>query len=96
MPEGPFDMHAAGAVPAIPEDQRLEQGLVVSGVVVCHHPFGLGVRLADREEYGHVDVPQISDGMIRGPEDYPAVGEHVRGRVLGYAGDQLRLTLRGV
>jgi hypothetical protein len=31
---------------------------------------------------------------LRGPEDYPPIGSMVRGRVLGYSGDQLRLTLR--
>jgi predicted RNA-binding protein with RPS1 domain len=83
------------AIPSVTEARRLEEGRNVTGVVVCHHPFGLGVRLEDREEYGHVDVPQIRDGVVRGVEDYPPVGERVRGRVLGHAGDQLRLTLRG-
>jgi hypothetical protein len=92
-----WDMHDVGAAPVIPESNRLAVGQRVSGVVVCHHHFGLGVRLHDRNEYGHVDIPQIAaqaSTPLRGPADYPPIGVKVEGRVLGYSGDQLRLTLR--
>jgi hypothetical protein len=90
-------MHDAGSAPVIPEADRLAVGDRVSGVVVCHHHFGLGVRLDDRNEYGHVDIPQIAaraSTRLHGPEDYPPIGAAVVARVIGYSGDQLRLTLR--
>ena len=94
MSDRTFDMHEEGAVQPVPVHQRLAAGQAVSGVVVCHHPFGVGVRVDERGEYGHVDVSQISGGIINGPDDYPQLGDRVRARVLGYAGDQLRLSLR--
>jgi exosome complex RNA-binding protein Csl4 len=83
--------HDEGVLQSVSAQQRLAPGEAVSGVVVCHHPFGLGIRLDERHEYGHVDVAQISEGIIRDADDYPPVGERVRARVLGYAGDQLTL-----
>ena len=77
-------MHNEDALEPLPEQQRLPCGQVVR----------LGIRLNGRDKYGHVDVPQIGDGIIKGPEDYPAIGATVRGRVLGYHSLQLRLSLR--
>jgi hypothetical protein len=46
-------------------------------------------------EYAHVDVPQIvTPNRLRGTEDYPPIGANVTAKVLGYSGNQLRLTLR--
>jgi ribosomal protein S1 len=89
-------MHDAGALPARPEADRLQVGALVAGSVVCHHVFGMGVHLAGRDEYGHVDIIDISRKPLRGPEDFPAIGSTVRARVLGYSGGQLRLTLLDV
>ena len=91
-----FDMHDAGAALMVTEDEELAEGLLVAGRVVCHHPFGLGVHVEAHGQYGHVDVPQISDGPIRDVRDYPPVGAAVEARVIGYSGAylQLRLTLR--
>jgi hypothetical protein len=92
-----WDMHNPGAAPVVDEDDRLPEGMLVRGVVVCHHQFGLGVRLHGRDEYGHVDIISIAPPGVRlaGPQDFPAIGAEVAGRVLGYSGDQLKLSLRG-
>jgi len=44
----------------------------------------------------HVDVPQIvtPPNRLRGTEDYLPIGANVTAKVLGYSGNQLRLTLR--
>jgi hypothetical protein len=91
-------MHQAGACPVRPPDDRLPAGTIVTGEVVCHHPFGLGICLHDRDEYGHVDVPYVSSDPVHGPEDYPPIGIVVRARVVSYSGAnaQLRLHLKGV
>jgi hypothetical protein len=54
------------------------------------------VYIGAHDQYGHVDVPQIGDGRISGPEDYPPVGANIEARVLGYSGAQRqpRLSLR--
>jgi predicted RNA-binding protein with RPS1 domain len=94
--ERDLDMHEAGAVPCPRDDELLAEGTRVRGRVVCHHQFGLGVLVADHGQYGHVDVPYVRDGFVRGVDDYPPIGSDVRAHVLGYAGAdrQLRLSLR--
>ena len=88
-------MHARGAVPRVSDEEMLHEGLRVRAQVVCHHPFGIGLFVEAHDQYGHVDVPQITDGRIDGPEDYPPIGTEVDARVLAYsAGRQLRLRLR--
>ena len=75
--------------------QRLAEGTFVRGTVVCHHAFGIGVHIEGADQYGHVDVPFISDGAIRGVEDYPRLGQAISGVVIRYDGHgQLRLTTR--
>jgi predicted RNA-binding protein with RPS1 domain len=91
-----WDMHSHGADIVKPEHDRLHAGISVTGAVVCHHAFGLGMFLADRDEYGHVNITEVKPGAVRGPEDFPAIGSSVEGIVLGYTGihDQLRISLR--
>jgi hypothetical protein len=93
-----WDMHQAGACPVRPSDDRLPAGTIVTGEVVCHHPFGLGIRLHNRDECGHVDVPCVSSDPVRGPEDFPPIGMVVGAWVVGYIGAnaQLRLHLKGI
>jgi hypothetical protein len=38
-------MHSHGDEIIRPEHDRLQAGATVTGVVVCHHPFGLGMFL---------------------------------------------------
>jgi hypothetical protein len=87
---------------ATPEGNRLASGTRVSGTVVCHHHFGLGMSVADHDAYahvtdhdayGHVNITAISRRPFRGPEDFPSVGSSVSGEVLGYTGDQLAIEL---
>jgi hypothetical protein len=87
-------MHDPGAAPIVEEQNRLMTGTHVTGEVVCHHQYGLGVRLDGRNEYAHVDITAIGLAEGRGQEDFPPFGSRVRGTVLGYSGDQLKLTLR--
>jgi len=76
-------------------DDHLTEGTFVTGMVICHHPFGIGVRLDESGQYGHVDVPFIRNKVTRGPDDYPAIGQAISAVVLGYDGfGQLRLTTR--
>jgi protocatechuate 3,4-dioxygenase beta subunit len=76
-----------------PDEKRFAPGTAVTGTVVCHHHFGLGMYVADHDEYGHVNITAIGPGRFRGPEDFPTIGSHVSGKVLGYTGDQLRIAL---
>jgi hypothetical protein len=93
---GEWDMHNVGAVPVVDENDRLAAGTRVTCVVVCRHEFGLGVRLDGSGEYAHVDIIAIAppDVRLAAPQDFPPIGTNVAGRVLGYAGAQLRLSLQ--
>ena len=77
--------------------ERCREGDQVHGVVVCHHHYGLGLYLPDRDEYGHVNITSIKPPgeRIDGTADFPPVGSQVDGTVLGYTGidSQLRITL---
>lgn len=89
-----WDMHEDPAT-LVPRDHQLPPGTTVEATVICHHPWGIGVKLADGTQYGHVNVPVISDGRIGGPEDYPPIGHSTAAMVLGYSGaGQLRLSTR--
>ncbi len=44
----------------VPAEHRLPAGAKVFVTVVCHHPWGIGIRLADGTQYGHVDVSHLS------------------------------------
>ena len=87
-----WDMHRPGSV----EPVSLPRGEVVRGEVVCHHPFGLGLYLPDHDSYGHVNIPEVSDVVVHGPNEFPPIGTQGSARVLGPSGgtDQLTLTLR--
>ena len=93
-----WDMHAHGAELARPESEWIATGTPVSGAVVCHHHFGLGVWIPDHGQYGHVMITEIvPPGVrIRGPDDFPPIGSAVEAIVLGYTGrfSQLRLSIR--
>jgi hypothetical protein len=87
---GEWDMHDAGAAPVVDENDRLAVGTSVTGIVVCHHHFGLGVRLDGRDEYGHVDItaiaplPQWSGMSLTGSGSF-----HTDGRVGQGAGSRV-------
>lgn len=68
----------------------------MTGEVVCHHSFGLSIRLYDRDEYGHIDIPHVSSDPVHGPDDLPPIGTVVRARVVTYSPTQVRLHLKGV
>jgi hypothetical protein len=87
----PWDMHDHGPKIVKPENERSSEGDTVNGFVICHHPFGIGVYIPDRDEYAHVDGPAEE---VRGEDDLPPIGAKVSGTVLGYSRDQLKLSLR--
>lgn len=90
-----FDMHDDRAAISVRAEDRLDTGMAVSGFVVCHHEFGIGVYVGAHDQWAHVDVPHIQDGFLSGTNDYPAIATEVQGHVLGYSGSgQLRLSLR--
>lgn len=72
---------------------KLDEGTRVKGVVVCVHPFGLGVHLDGGRTFGHVNVSVMGRPSVSELEDYPQVGTALDLEVLGYSGesDQLRL-----
>jgi hypothetical protein len=78
-----------------PDDEsQLSEGGDLRGVVVCVHPFGLGVYLPAEHAFGHVDAPMMGRISTSGLDDYPSVGSVLAVRVLGYSGtSQLRLTV---
>lgn len=90
-----WDMRSDPAA-GVPPGQRLPAGRLVLGRVICHHPFGPGVRLTSCAQYGHINVPEISGQAICGPEHFPAIGTTIIAVVLGYSGarGQLRLPAR--
>ena len=92
-----WDMHDHGDEIRKPEGERSSEGEEVQAVVVCHHHFGLGLYIPNRDEYAHVNITSVKaqGERIDGPDDFPPIGSHVRGIVLGYTGihDQLRVTL---
>jgi hypothetical protein len=92
-----WDMHDHGGEITKPVAERRREGDNVQGVVVCHHQYGLGVYLPDRDEYGHVNITSIKPPgqRIDGPADFPPIGSEVEGTVLGYTeiDSQLRITL---
>ena len=95
-PTDGWDMHNAGADIEARRSRRLDAGLEVSAEVICHHPFGIGVRMVAFGELGHLDVVAIQPtrGTIVDPSTFPEVGSQIRVVVLGYSGqDQLRLRM---
>ena len=89
-----WDMHEDPAA-QVPEQRRLAAGARVRATVACHHPWGVGLKLADGTQYGHADVPFTRDGPVRGPQDYPPIGQTMPAVVLRYSGSgQLRLSIR--
>lgn len=72
---------------------RLAQATRVAGVVVCVHPFGLGVLLEGGQNFGHVNVTAMGRPNAHSLEDYPQVGEVLDLEVLGYSGMRAQLIL---
>jgi hypothetical protein len=89
-----WDMHSAGSAEAF----VLPAGQVVDAEVICHHPFGLGLYLPEYDAYAHVNIPEVSDAVAHGPEEFPPIGSSVRARSFGPSGEgrQLTMSLRRV
>lgn len=90
-----WDMHNLRSM----EPFSLPAGEVVQAEVICHHSFGLGLYLPDYDAYAHVNIPEVSDTVVHGPEEFPPIGSKVRARSFGPGsrpGRPLAMTLRGV
>jgi hypothetical protein len=90
-----WDMHNEQGLPEF----SLPKGEVARAEVICHHAFGLGLYLPDHDAYAHVNIPEVSDTVVHGPEEFPPIGSHVYARSFGPSprpGRPLAMTLRGV
>jgi hypothetical protein len=81
-----------------PEEQEaadLDPDLLVDGVVACQHVFGIGVYVPALDVWGHVNLTEMGARLVREDfVDHPAIGMHVRMRVLGRTPSrQLRLAV---
>jgi hypothetical protein len=54
-----WDMHGHGEELKRQSAVQRLRGASVTGTVVCHHLFGLGVHIDDGNEYGHVNITEI-------------------------------------
>lgn len=78
------------------DEDQLAEGTEVRGVVVCVHPFGIGVYLPEKRVFGHVDAIFLGRPNPGGLPDYPGVGSDVELTAVGYSGGgQLRLRVIG-
>jgi hypothetical protein len=87
------DLHDRRYAPRAVDE--IAEGTLVDVTVVCHHPYGMGVWVEDFGQFGHVNVSVIRDEPTDGLDAYPPIGVRLRAVVIGYSGQQLRLTTRG-
>ena len=71
-------------------------GQRVAGTVVRHEPYGLYVDIGCITAF--VDVLEITDGIMRGTQDYPSIGQTVEGFILQFnnRSKQIRMSLRNL
>jgi hypothetical protein len=79
----------------VPLERQLDRGTAVDAVVVCHHPFGMGLYVESVRQYGHVDAQNVRNRGMHDPDDLVPIGTAVTAVVLRYSGvGQLRLSTR--
>jgi ribosomal protein S1 len=62
---------------------RFTSGVVATGVVLSHHPFGFFVDLGDLV-IGLVEIPRVKESWQPvDPRDYPPVGQEITAVVIG-------------
>jgi ribosomal protein S1 len=75
---------------------RFTSGVVATGVVLSHHPFGFFVDLGD-QIIGLVEIVRVKEsGQSVDSRDYPPVGQEITAVVLGAVDQQhqVRLSIR--
>jgi hypothetical protein len=88
------DMHDDPSTLVV-EGRELPRGEAVRAVVVCVHPWGMGLYVKSADQYGHVNASHVRDRGMTGPDDYVPLGTELTAVVLGYSGvGQLRLSTR--
>jgi hypothetical protein len=77
------------------ESQEIAPDTTVEGVVTCQHVYGIGVYVAEKDVWGHVNVTAMGVERVREDfVDHPAIGAHLRLQVLGRTPTgQLRLAV---
>lgn len=74
----------------------LGTGERIPGVVMCVHPFGVGVFMPESAAFGHVNLSHLALPAEAHPVKLPEVGAELELEVLGYSGTgQLRLRAAG-
>lgn len=63
---------------------RLPRGLLARGIVVCHHPWGMGVLLDYWEQVGHVEPANLRNTRNTPEADVVPLGTRLSVTVLGY------------
>jgi len=72
---------------------RFTSGVVATGVVLSHHPFGFFVDLGGPVT-GLFEIPRVKEpGQPVDPRDYPPVGQEITAVVLGTVDLQLQVHL---
>ncbi len=72
---------------------RFTSGVVATGMVLSHHPFGFFVDLG-APVTGLVEIPRVKEpGQSVDPRDYPPVGQEITAVVLGAADLQRQVHL---
>ena len=91
-----WDMHTAGPEILAARTACLPDGVEVVAEVICHHAFGIGVRLVEHFDFAHLDVPAIrpTSGDLVNKLTFPPVGSRIKAVVLGYTGTDQQMRLR--
>jgi ribosomal protein S1 len=76
--------------------QRFPTGMLVTGTVSQHHPFGIFVDLGDPVALGLVQITEFRDHGRMTPDLYPPIGETIRAVVLGHTDDRRRQVWLGM
>lgn len=72
---------------------RFTGGVVATGVVLSHHPFGFFVDLGD-PVIGLVEIPRVKEsGQPVDPRDYPPIGQQITAVVLSAVNLQCQVHL---
>lgn len=61
----------------------LEVGTLIVGTITRHKPYGVFVDIG-YEYDGLIQITDFKDEGVMTPEEYPAIGEQVQAKILGF------------